>query len=130
MSWGPYPWRTLPGALSVARLRGGVWEVVRGRKSHCDFVIITATPLAFVRARFAPRILATPAEIGRDSAPDLLRLRSIGAGSGISRELWLRSKHDTWRFFRVGDIGLVELSREGRPIKPMAGSLKERNAIR
>lgn len=116
MSRGPYPWRTLPEAVSIAQLRGGVREVVRGPESSCDFVIITAVPIAFVRARFAPRILATPAEFERDFAPDIISLRSIGAGCGISRELWLRSKHGTWRFFRVGDNGLVELGRDGRPI--------------
>jgi hypothetical protein len=33
----------------------------------------------------------------------------------ISRELWLRSKHGTWWFFRVMAEGLVELGRDGRP---------------
>jgi hypothetical protein len=33
--------------------------------------------------------------------------------TAISRELWLRSRHGTWRFFRVTADGLVEIGRDG-----------------
>jgi hypothetical protein len=70
---------------------------------------------AFVRVRFALRILATLQEIARDYAMDILRLRAIGSGPGVSCELWLRSKHGTRRFFRIGSDSLIELGRDGRP---------------
>jgi hypothetical protein len=35
----------------------------------------------------------------------------------MAAELWLRSKHGTWRFFLVTPSTLVEIDREGKRIE-------------
>ncbi|MFA4848451.1 MAG: hypothetical protein WC626_01865, partial [Methanoregula sp.] len=39
-----------------------------------------------------------------------------GEDDAISRELWLRSRHGTWRFFRLTSEYLVELGQDGHPL--------------
>jgi hypothetical protein len=71
---------------------------------------------AFVRVRFTPRILATPADIAYFFREEVLRLRAIMRDVPLTRELWLRSKHGTWRFFRVTAEGIVEIDRLGHDL--------------
>jgi hypothetical protein len=94
-------------------LRGKV-EVTRdSRDALFHFTIIAAGMVAFVRVRHAAQILAMPAEILADFRKDISRLRVIVQDAAISRELWLRSRHGTWRFFRVTAEGLIEISQAG-----------------
>lgn len=109
----PRPRRVLPEAVSLARLRGKV-EVTRdNREALYHFTIIATGMVAFVRVRYAAQILATPAGILSEFREDISRLRVIVQNTAISRELWLRSRHGTWRFFRVTAEGLIEISRAG-----------------
>jgi hypothetical protein len=87
-----------------------------GPESLYDLTIISAVPVVFVRVKFAARILASLQEIIAEFRDAILRLRSIPQDAAISRELWLRSKHGTWRLFRVAADGLTELDRDGRPL--------------
>jgi hypothetical protein len=107
------PRRTIPGALSLARLRGIVQVTGNRREVLYHFTIVAAGLVAFVRARFAERILATPEELAAEFRDDITRLRSIVEAVATSRELWLRSRHGTWRFFRIVADRLVEISRDG-----------------
>jgi hypothetical protein len=114
MSRGPYPGRTLADALPIAAIRGTVHMVRLARGSLYDIVISTAVPVAFVRVKYADRILLTLAEAEVFYCETIIGLRAIVSTENISRELWLRSRHGTWRFFRVTGNGLVELTRDGR----------------
>ena len=116
MSRGPYPGRTLAGALPIAAIRGTVHLVREARGGLYDLVIPTAVPVAFVRVKYADRILLTLAEAEVFYREVIIGLRSIVSTENISRELWLRSRHGTWRFFRVMKTGLVELSQNGVPL--------------
>jgi hypothetical protein len=121
MNTTPRPRRTLPEGISLARLRGKV-EITRyNREALYHFTIVAARMVAFVRVRFAPQILATLPEIAADFQKDLTRLRVIVQDAAISRELWLRSRYGTWRFFRITDTGLVEIDRDGQ-VFPDSGS--------
>jgi hypothetical protein len=117
MSRGPYPGRTLASALPIAAIRGTVHLIRLARGSLYDIVISTAVPVAFVRVKYADRILLTLAEAEEFYYEAITGLRAIVSTENISRELWLRSRHGTWRFFRVMKTGLVELSRDGKPLR-------------
>jgi hypothetical protein len=117
------PRKVLPEALSLARLRGKVELTVQNLESLFHFTIVLSGMIAFVRVRFAERILATPAEIAAEFREDLLRLRAIVQDAIISRELWLRSRHGTWRFFRVTAEGLIEIGRDGRVCPDKGGTV-------
>jgi hypothetical protein len=116
------PRRALPDAIAIARQRGKVQVAVRGPESLYHFTIVTATTGAFVRVRFTPRILASPADIAAEFREEVLRLRAIIRDAAISRELWLRSKHGTFRFFRVTAEGIVEIDRFGRDLSDDGGA--------
>ena len=49
-----------------------------------------------------------------DFNEEIARLRVIARDAAITAELWLRSKHGTWRFFLVTPNSLVEIDREGK----------------
>lgn len=114
MSRGPRPRRALPEAIRLAHLRGTIQPAGKGPEALYHFTILANGMIAFVRVRFAARILASPAEIAATFKEEILRLRAVTQDAAISRELWLRSKHGTWRFFRVTAEGLVELDRDGQ----------------
>ena len=107
------PRKTIPDAISLARLRGMVQITGNRREVLYHFAIIAAGMVAFVRARFAERIMATPEEIAAEFQSDIARLRAVVESASNSRELWLRSRHGSWRFFRIIADTLVEISRDG-----------------
>jgi hypothetical protein len=114
MSRTARPRRALPDAISLARLRGQVHVTHRSREALFHFSVIAAGIIVFVRVRYAAQILATVPETAAEFRGDISRLRAIVQGAAISRELWLRSRHGTWRFFRVTENGLVEIGRDGQ----------------
>jgi hypothetical protein len=113
MTRGPRPWRALDAAVVLAHLRGLVQIAERRPDYLYDFTISYSGCVAFVCVRPISRILALPGEIIAEFRHEIHDLRLIAAGDGISRELWIRSKHGSWRFFRVTDDGIVELDRNG-----------------
>lgn len=116
------PHRALPDAIAIARQRGKVQVAVRGPEARYHFTIDSTSTGAFVRVRFTPRILATPADIAYFFRDEVLRLRAIMRDVALTRELWLRSKHGTWRFFRVTADGIVEIDRLGQEIPDKDGA--------
>jgi hypothetical protein len=113
MSRGPYPGESLAAAVPIAEMRGTVHIVRHARGSLYDFVISTAVPVAFVRVKYTDWILMPLPEAEAYYRDVINGLRAIASTENVSRELWLRSRHGTWRFFRVTGNGLVELSRNG-----------------
>jgi hypothetical protein len=115
MSRGPLPKRALDTAIEIAEQRGIVQKAERGPVFLYDFTIVGTSPVAFIRVKYFPRILALLDEIAAEFRHEIHLLRSITRGAAVSLELWLRSRHGTWRFFRVAADGIVELGRDGRP---------------
>ena len=107
------PKRALPDALPIAHRRGKVQMAAPGPENMYHFTIVSPGLVAFVRVKFIPRILAGTGDILADFRDAIQRLRAIVQAGVISRELWLRSKHGTWRFFRVTKEGIVELDKDG-----------------
>ncbi len=116
------PHRALPEAIAIARQRGKVQVAVKGPEARYHFTIDSTTTGAFVRVRFTPRILASPADIATEFRGEVLRLRAIMRDVALTRELWLRSKHGTWRFFRVTAEGVMEIDRHGLEISDKDGA--------
>jgi hypothetical protein len=65
---------------------------------------------------YAPKILAGIPELVEYYTKDLARLRLIARNAAVAK-LWIRSRHGTWRFFRVIHSALVEIDREGKRIE-------------
>ena len=117
MTRGPRPWKTLEEAIPIAKARGLVQVAMGGSERIFDLAIVSKIPVAFVTVMFAPKILAAIPELIESFEKDLARLRLIVRDAAVVLELWIRSRHGTWRFFQVAPSTLVEIDREGKRIE-------------
>jgi hypothetical protein len=116
MSRGPPPRRALADAIPIARQRGTVQVARIGSGNLYNFSIISAIPVVFVRVSYCTWIQTPVAELEKEFEEELILLRQIVTHEALSRELWLRSRHGTWRFFRLSGEILIELGRDGKPL--------------
>jgi hypothetical protein len=117
MSRGPRPHRALAEAIPIAKARGIVQLAMSGPERVFDIAIISKVPVTFARVMFAPAILATTRQLAEDFKEEIAQLRIIARDVAITAELWIRSKHGTWRFFLVTPNSLVEIDREGNRLE-------------
>jgi hypothetical protein len=116
MSRGPRPHRALEEAIPIAKARGIVQLAMTMPERIFDIAIVSKIPVTFARVMFAPEILASIQQLTDDFKDEIAQLRIIARDKAITAELWLRSKHGTWRFFLVTPAGLVEIDRDGKPV--------------
>ena len=117
MTRGPRPPKALTEAIPIAKARGIIQLTMSGPERIFDIAIISKIPVTFSRVMFAPAILATVYELADYYRQEIAQLRLIARDAAITAELWIRSKHGTWRFFLVTPNSLVEIDREGKRIE-------------
>ncbi len=122
MTRGPRPHRALADAILIAKARGITQLALSGPERIFDMAIISTIPVRFVRVMFAPAIHAGVPELARGFGDEITLLRMIARDDAITAELWIRSRHGTWRFFLVTPHTLVELDREGNRLVPEQAS--------
>ncbi len=115
MTRGRRPVQALQRAASMAENRGEVGEFSRCCRL-CSFVIYSAGLVSHVRVKRMRHLRCTLGQLEREAGDELAALRMIASSPGISRELWICSPLQTFRFFRITDNGLVELDRDGRAL--------------
>ena len=121
MTRGPRPHRALAEAIPIAKARSIVQLALSGPERIFDIAIISKIPVTFARVMFAPEILATIRQLADDFKEEIAQLRLIARHAAITAELWLRSKHGTWRFFLVTPNSLIEIDRQGNRLVPGSG---------
>jgi len=114
---GPRPHQALAEAIPIAKARGIVQLDLSGPERVFDIAIISKVPVTFARVMFTPAILATIRQLADDFKEEIAQLRIIARDVSITAELWLRSKHGTWRFFLVTPNSLVEIDRGGKRLE-------------
>ena len=114
---GPRAHRALKDAIPIAKARGLIQLAMGGPERIYDLSIVSKIPIVFASIMFAPKILATIPELAEYYASDLARLRVIARDAAVVMELWIRSRHGTWRFFQVTSSSLVEVDREGKRLE-------------
>jgi hypothetical protein len=97
--------------------RGIVQLAMSGPERVFDIAIVSKVRVTFSRVMFAPEILAAARQLADEFREEIARLRIIARDKAITAELWLRSKHGTWRFFLVTPDSLVEIDREGKRLE-------------
>ena len=117
MTRGPRPWIALREAVPIAKARGLIQMAMGGPERIYDISIVSKIPITFASVMFAPKILATIPELVEYYEKDLTRLRLIARDAAVTAELWIRSRHGTWRFFQVTPSSIVEIDREGKRIE-------------
>jgi hypothetical protein len=120
MSRGIPSQKALNAALPVAQARGEVMFFRQDPGTPCNFLINYNGGGAVVHIRRTRRLYCTIPEIIAQNIEPLDRLRLAVLSAGITREFWLWSPYGTMRFFRVEDAALIELDRQGEPLKPPA----------
>lgn len=118
MSRSPRPWKAMEEAVPIAKARGIVQLASGGPERVFDLAIVSKIPLTFVSVMFAPKILAPLPELIEYYGKDLARLRLVARDAAVAIELWIRSRHGTWRFFLVTPDFMVEIDREGKRLEP------------
>ena len=113
MTRGRIPLMALREAVLIAKKRGETRQFMHEPGTICNFVIYCTGFVSHVRIKRVTRVHCSHAWIEREAADALAALRAIAPGSGISRELWVFLPRGAFRFFRVTDTGLIELSRDG-----------------
>jgi hypothetical protein len=125
MTRGRIPLMALREAVLIAKKRGETRQFMHEPGTICNFVIYCQGFVAHVRIKRVTRVHCSHAWIESEAADALTTLRAIASGPGISRELWVFLPRGAFRFYRVTDTGLVELSRDGlvMPEKPKSAPL-------
>jgi len=116
MSKGRPPLRGLEDALPLARSRGLVMQVVRDGESPAELVVIGDGEIIIARIRRAAPFLRTPEELEYERYDLIHQLRRIPERVVVSREFWIYSKKQSWRYFRIGAGRLTEIGRDGLPL--------------
>ena len=111
---GRPPTRAISEAVRLAKLRGLVHKCVNDPERLYDITIVGAKPIAFIRVLYAPKILAALSQLLTDFREEIRLLRLISLDATVSVELWLRSKHGTWRLFRITGDTICEIDRDGK----------------
>ena len=114
MRRGSRPHRALAEAIPIAKARGLIQLAVGGTERIFDIAIVSKIPVAFATIMFAPKILAPIPELVEYYQNDIARLRLIARDPAVVIELWIRSRHGTWRFFQVTPSNMVEIDRDGK----------------
>jgi hypothetical protein len=116
MTRGPRPHRAIAEAVPIGKARGIVQMAISGPERIFDIAIISKIPVTFSRVMFVPEILATIQDLAEYYKKEIAQLRVIARDAAVTAELWLRSKHGTWRFFLIMPNSLVEIDRDGKPV--------------
>ena len=125
--------RAFRDAIPIAKARGLIQLALGGPERIYDLSIVSKIPVVFATIMFAPKILAPVPELVDYYASDLARLRVIALDAAVVTELWIRSRHGTWRFFQVTPSTIVEIDRDGnrlesgKTIKYLAGVAEREN---
>ena len=109
--------RALKDAIPIAKARGLIQLAMGGPERIYDISIVSKIPVVFATIMFAPKILAPLTELIEYYESDLARLRVIARDAAVVLELWIRSRHGTWRFFQVTPSTIVEIDREGKRLE-------------
>lgn len=105
--------RGINDAVAIAQRRGCVMRVTYAHDSVCDFFIRAVMLVIFVRVVRIEKIVAPINEIEFVCRRMIAELRLFPPSQQIRLELWVYSKHGTYRFFRLTDAGLEEIRQNG-----------------
>jgi len=116
MTRGRFPENGRTLAKTAAAKRGRVHLVEPGKDRIIDALIFTGSHVVLVTLRRSENMGRPIEKIEEDYREPLLLARGIPCGGPVCRELWLYSRYETLRFFRIENAALVELGPDGSPV--------------
>ena len=136
MTRGRPPQAALDEALPIAQARGKFLQFSDKQPPFTyDFFFMGDERISLVWVKRTRRIWCRPEELEYQCAEAIAQYRELPAPAGITREIWYWSPYGNFRFFRIGDDGLVEIDRTGRdlarsPRKPGAKRKRVKRELR
>ncbi|MFA6362451.1 hypothetical protein [Methanoregula sp.] len=118
MSRGRHPDLGRGIAEPVARRRGTVHMIEPGPDTLFDLIITSPGTFAAVIIRRAQRLCAPLPDLVAESGDLVCLVRQLPCGGQVSREIWWYNRNGRWRFFRIDETDIVELSADGTPHTP------------
>ena len=113
MTRGKHPFQGRSLARPLAGRRGSVSMIEPEQDTLLDLVITSPGSFAAVTLKKV-EMLHGPAEVFETRYDDLIgQIRQLPDGCPVSREVWYYNRYGSWRFFRIEDTGLRELTRDG-----------------
>jgi hypothetical protein len=85
----------------------------QGRDRALDLLITTPGHVILVSIQRSERLGDSILNIVADYREPIQRIREIPGGGPVCRELWLYSRYETLRFFRIENSALIELGADG-----------------
>jgi hypothetical protein len=114
---GRPPQAALDEALPIAQVRGKFLQFSDGQPPFAyDFFFMSGERICLVWVKRTRRIWCRPEELEYQCAEAIAQYRELPAPAGITREIWYWSPYGNFRFFRIGDDGLIEIDRNGRDL--------------
>jgi len=121
MTRGNHPLQGRSLVRPLAGLRGSVSMIEPEPDTLLDLVITRPGSFAAVTIKKV-ELLHGPAAAFEAKYCDLIgQMRQLPDGGPVSREVWYYNRYGSWRFFRIEDTGLRELTRDGTVV-PTGGS--------
>jgi hypothetical protein len=116
MTRGRHPELGRKIAETVACQRGTVHVIVQGKDRTLDILITTRGHVILVTVQRSERLGEPIQKVEELYREPIHRIREIPDGGPVCRELWLYSRYETLRFFRIENSAVVELGRDGIPL--------------
>jgi hypothetical protein len=96
-----------------------------GSDTLLDLVITSPGTFTAVTIRRTQRLYAPLPDLVAESGDLVCHVRQLPYGGQVSREIWWYNRNGRWRFFRIDEAEIVELSSDGTPHPP-----DPRNAVK
>jgi hypothetical protein len=107
----------LDEALPIAKARGKFLQFADGEPPFAyDFFFMSGERISCVWVKRTRRIWCRPEDLEQQCAEAIIKCRELPAPAGLTREIWYWSPYGYFRFFRIGDDGLIEIDRNGRDL--------------
>ena len=116
MTRGRFPELGRDLAKTAAEKRGRAHLVDPGKERTIDVLILTESHVVLVTLRRSENLGEPVEKIAEQYREPLLLARQIPCGGPVWRELWLYSRYESLRFFRIENAALVELAPDGSPV--------------
>ena len=84
-----------------------------GPECAFNFMIRTPTGNFFIRLRYITTLHKPVATIEAENRDLVALLRSQAGPARDAVEIWFYNKHGSYRYFRIGDAGLIEVDSSG-----------------
>ena len=121
MTRGPQPIQAIHEARDTGSKRGTVLDKLYAGEDLVDFTIFCVYVVVFVKVKRSRSNIKDLRDLTAQYSQEIMRLRKIPQTVVAYRELWVRSQHGCWAYYRIYNDTLVEIRCDGTVITGSGG---------